>query len=140
MDHQKKKVTFRVNPIKQRNWIYKAYEREILHFQRQGDTLLQIINIYETRMNVRRRQNLQPDQHDLHYLYEMTKNMLRIISLINSYRYFQSRNEPLTEKNHCWFYEICNTHYLDLLRQINVRLNRINEKRNNDTVDFFVVE
>ena len=140
MAHQKKEIVFRVDPIKQRNWIYKGYEREILHFQRQGDTLLQIINIHETRMNIRRRQNLQQDQNDLIYLYEMTKNMLRIITLINCYRYFQSRNEPLTERNHCWFYEICNNYYLDLLRQINARLNRINEKRNNDTVDFFVVK
>lgn len=67
MAHQKKEIDFTVDPLRQRNWIYKSYERQILHFQRQGNRLLQIINIHETRMNIRRRQNLQPDQNELNY-------------------------------------------------------------------------
>ena len=139
MAHQKKEIDFTVDPLRQRNWIYKSYERQILHFQRQGNRLLQIINIHETRMNIRRRQNLQPDQNELNYLFEMTKNMLRIICLVRCYRYFQSINELLTERNHAWFCEILNNLYIDLLRQINAKLVSINEQRDN-TVDFFVVK
>lgn len=131
---------FRVDfPITQRNWIYKQHEQEILRLKGNGDRLLQIIKIQETRMNQRKRQKLEPNENDLYWLKQMTENMLRIISLINSYRYFQSKNEPLTLQNHSWFYEIATCNYLDLLKCFNVTLrNRINQKEN-DSVDFVIV-
>lgn len=139
MDYSKGKLFRKDFPITQRNWIYKRHEQEIVHLQRKGDRLLQIIKVQETEMNRKRQQKLQPNLNDLYTLNQMTENMLRIISLINCYRYLQSKCEPLTEQNHTWFYQIANSYYLHLLRCFNEKLKkRIIEKRN-DSVDFVIV-
>ena len=114
--------------VKQRNHIYKGYEREILSLQTQGDALLQKIKQQETKMNRAKQQNLQPNQNDLYTLDQMIKMLLRMLALIDSYRYFQARNEPMTNKNQSWFYDIANNYYLDTLKRFVVKLKvRVNQ-------------
>ena len=113
-----------------RNWIYKEHEQEILRLKTNGDRLLAIIKIQETKMNRKKQLQIKPDENELYWLKQMTENILRIISLINTYRYF-SKNEQLTQQNHNWFYEIATCYYLDLLKDFNITLkNRINQKEN----------
>ena len=117
-----------MSQVKQRNWIYKDYEREILSLQTQGDALLQQIKQHETKMNRAKQQNLQPNQNDLYTLDQMIKMLLRMLALIHGYRYFQARNEPMTDKNHSWFYDIANNYYLDTLKRFVVKLKvRVNQ-------------
>ena len=114
--------------VKQRNHIYKGYEREILSLQTQGDALLQKIKQQETKMNRAKQQTLQPNQNDLYTLDQMIKMLLRMLALIDSYRYFQARNEPMTDKNRSWFYDIANNYYLDTLKRFVVKLKvRVNQ-------------
>ena len=39
-----------MSQVKQRNWIYKGYEKEILYLQWRGNKLLEEINQHETKM------------------------------------------------------------------------------------------
>ena len=66
----------------------------------------------------------------------MTVNMLRIISLIETYRYFQAKNELVTKENYTWFYEIATCYYLDMVKNFNKRLKNVND---ND-IDFVIVK
>ena len=117
-----------MSQVKQRNWIYKDYEREILSLQTQGDALLQKIKQQETKMNRAKQQNLQPNQNDLYTLDQMIKMLLRMLALIDSYRYFQARNEPMTDKNRSWFYDIANNYYLNTLKRFVLKLKvRVNQ-------------
>ena len=72
-----------MSQIKQRNRIYKDYERKILFLQREGDALLQKIKQQETKMNRAKQQKLQPDQNNLYTLNEMIKKSLKMLSLIH---------------------------------------------------------
>ena len=117
-----------MSQVKQRNWIYKDYEREILSLQTQGDALLQKIKQQETKMSRAKQQNLQPNQNDLYTLDQMIKMLLRMLALIDSYRYFQARNEPMTDKNRPWFYDIANNYYLNTLQRFVLKLKvRVNQ-------------
>ena len=117
-----------MSQVKQRNHIYKSYEREILSLQTQGDALLQQIKQHETKMNRAKQQNLQPNQNDLYTLDQMIKMLLRMLALIDSYRYFQARNEPMTDKNRPWFYDIANNYYLNTLKRFVLKLKvRVNQ-------------
>ena len=117
-----------MSQVKQRNHIYKSYEREILSLETQGDALLQKIKQQETKMNRAKQQNLQPNQNDLYTLDQMIKMLLRMLALIDSYRYFQARNEPMTDKNRPWFYNIANNYYLNTLQRFVLKLKvRVNQ-------------
>ena len=117
-----------MSQVKQRNHIYKSYEREILSLQTQGDALLQKIKQQETKMNRAKQQNLQPNQNDLYTLDQMIKMLLRMLALIDSYRYFQARNEPMTDKNRPWFYDTANNYYLNTLQRFVLKLKvRVNQ-------------
>ena len=102
--------------VKQRNHIYKSYEREILSLQTQGDALLQQIKQQESKLNRAKQQNLQLNQNDLHTLEQMIKKFLRMLALLDSYRYFQAKNEPITDKNCHWFYYVTNEHFSNRLQ------------------------
>ena len=97
------------------NWIYKMYQKEIVYFAKQGETLLQNIKQYETMINEKRQKKLQTNENDMNKLIEMSKNVLRIITLIDCYRYLQLINEPFTQENQNWIYNLINSYYLYLL-------------------------
>ena len=118
----------KMSQIKQRNRIYKDYERKIRFLQREGDALLQKIMQQETKMNRTKQQKLQPDQNNLYTLNEMIKKSLKMLSLIHCYRYFQARNEPKTDENRFWFRDVVNNYYLNTLRRFVIKLKvRVNE-------------
>lgn len=125
--------------VKQRNAIYKSYEREILYLQRHGNKLLQKIKQQETKMNQRKQQNLQPNQKDLYMLNQMIKKLLRMLSMIDSYRYFQIIKEPLTYQNQTFFYEIANNYYEDILQRFVLKVKaRVNQLQIDRFVDFSI--
>ena len=118
----------RVN-IKQRNHIYKSYEREILSLKTQGGVLLQQIQQQESKLHQPKQQNLQVNQNDIHTLEQMIKKFLRMLALIDSYRYFQAKNEPITDKNCHWFYYVTNECFSNRLQhfvqKLRVGLNQL---------------
>ena len=113
-----------MSQVKQQNWIYKNYEEEILLFREKGDALLQKINQHETILNKKKQQKLQPNENDLNMLHQMVKALLKMLAVIKSYRYFQSINQPLTDENEVWFYQIFNNYYLDTTKHFNEKLKR----------------
>ena len=111
-----------MSQIKQRNLIYKSYQKEILYLQRQGNELLEKINQHETKMNQLKQQKLHPNQKDLFTLQQMTRQLLHMLALIYAYRYLQSMNEPLTNHKYSWFHNIVNSYYLKTLKCFNKKL------------------
>ena len=111
-----------MSQIKQRNWIYKGYEREILYLQCRGNELLEKINQHETKMNQLKQQKLQANQEDLYTLEQMTRQLLHMLALIYDNRYLQSMNEPLANHNYSWFHNIVNSYYLKTLKCFNEKL------------------
>ena len=111
------------------NRIYKSYQREILYLQRHGNKLLQKIKQQEIKMNQRKQQNLQPNEKDLYTLNEKIKKLLRMVAFINSYRYFQLKNEPLSYGNEAFFYQMANGYYKDTLQRFVFRLKQLHLDR-----------
>ena len=125
--------------VMQQNQIYKSYEREKLYLRRQGSKLLQKIKQQEMKMNQRKQQNLQPNQKDLYTLNQMIKKLLRMIAFIDTYRYFQIINEPLSYQNQTFFYEIANNYYEDTLQRFVLKVKaRVNQLQIDRFVDFTI--
>ena len=90
-------------------------------------------------MNQRKQQNLQPNQKDLYMLNQMIKKLLRMLSMIDSYRYFQIIKEPLTYQNQTFFYEIANNYYEDILQRFVLKVKaRVNQLQIDRFVDFSI--
>ena len=119
---------FRFRPYSKRSqkYIYEQNQQEILRLKTNGDRLLQII---QTWVNQR--------EYNLYYFKQITENILRIISLIETYRYFQAKNELITRENYTWFYQIAACYYLDTVENFNKRLKNLN---NNNDIDFVIVK
>ena len=73
--------------------------------------LLGQVQIQENYMNHKQNQNLKVDRYDLNELQEMVEKFLRILSLIDAYQYFQSKNKMLTDENIGRFLFIVNDDY-----------------------------
>ena len=83
--------------------------------------LLGQVQIQEDYMN----QKQKVDRYDLNELQEMLEKFLRILALIDTYRYFQNKNEMLTDENIGRFLFIVNNDY-------SVRINKfINDLKTN---------
>ena len=90
-------------------------------------------------MNRRKQQNLQPNQKNLYTLNQMIKKLLKMLAFIDSYRYFQIINEPLTYKNETFFYEIANNYYEDTLQRFVLKVKvRVNQLQIDRFVDFSI--
>ena len=120
------------------NEFYKSYDREILYLRREGSKLLQKIKLQETKMNLRKQQNLKPLLREVNLLNRMVKKLLKISAFIDSYKYFQIIKEPLTSYNERFFYKVANNYYKDALKQIVSKIKRINQLRIDDSVDFTI--
>ena len=68
--------------------IYQLYQKEIIFLERKADESLVEIIRHETKMNKRKQQKLQPDEGDVNQLHEMIISMLKMMAVIESYRYF----------------------------------------------------
>ena len=135
-------MDFRVRPYSKRSrkYIYEQNQQQIIDLQRNGDRLLQIIKIQETEMNRKTQLKQEPYEYDLYWLRHLTENMLRIISLIETYKYFQAKNEVVTRENYTWFYEISTSYYLHLTETFNRRLKNVNDNNIDNDIDIdFVI-
>ena len=59
-------------------------------------------------------------------------------AFIDTYKYFQLIKEPLTYGNADFFYQLANFYYEDALKEIVLKLKRINESHRNNSVDFSI--
>ena len=86
---------------------FTSFENEIRFLEKEGAMLLGQIQIQEQYMNEKQK----VDRYDLNQLQEMVEKFLRILSLIDAYRYFKSKNEMLSDENIGRFLFIVNNNY-----------------------------
>ena len=89
-------------------------------------------------MNQRRQMQLKPLLRQVNLLHRMMKKLIKISAFIDSYKYFQKIREPLTYDNTDFFYQLANFYYENGLREIVLKLKRINQLPRNDFVDFSI--
>ena len=118
--------------------LYQSYADEILYLRKEGSKLLRKIKLQEIKMNQRRQRQFEPLLIQLNLLDEMIKKLIKISAFIDSYKYFQKIREPLTYDNTDFFYQLANFYFENGLREIVLKLKRINQLRRNDFVDFSI--
>ena len=97
-----------------------SYENELRFLEKEGAILLAQVQIQEEYMSKKQK----VDQYDLNELQEMIEKFLRLLSLVDAYQYFQSKNEMLSDENFGNFLFIVNNDY-------SVRINKfINDLKN----------
>ena len=102
-----------------------SFENEIRFLEKEGSILLAQIQIQEEYMIKKQK----VDQYDLNELQEMIEKFLRLLSLVDAYQYFQSKNEILSDENLGNFLFIVNNDY-------SVRINKfINDLKMEMKVD-----
>ena len=72
-----------------------SFENEIRFLEKEGSILLAQIQIQEEYMSKKQK----VDRYDLNELQEMIEKFLRLLSLVDAYQYFQSKNEMLSDEN-----------------------------------------
>ena len=120
------------------NELYQSYDREILYLRKEGSKLLQKIKLQEIKMNQRKQQQLKPLLRQVNLLHRMMKKLIKISAFIDTYKYFQMIKEPLTYYNDKFFYQLASMYYEDALKEIVLKLKRINQLRIDDSVDFSI--
>lgn len=120
------------------NEFYKSYNREILYLRREGSKLLQKIKLQETKMNLRKQQKLKPLLRQVNLLTRMVRKLIKISAFIDTYKYFQILKQPLTRHNENFFHEVASNYYEDMLKDIVLKLKRINQSAIDRSVDFTI--
>ena len=120
MAHQKKEkeIDFKKETLAKKL----SFENEIRFLEKEGAMLLAQVQIQEDYMN----QKQKVDRYDLNELQEMVEKFLRILSLVDAYQYFQSKNEMLSDENLANFLFIVNNNYSV---RINKFINDLKEKK-----------
>ena len=72
-----------------------SFENEIRFLEKEGAILLAQVQIQEEYMSKKQK----VDRYDLNELQEMIEKFLRLLSLVDAYQYFQSKNEMLSDEN-----------------------------------------
>ena len=85
-----------------------SFENEIRFLEKEGSILLVQIQIQEQYMSKKQK----VDRYDLNELQEMVEKFLRLLSLVDAYQYFQSKNEMLSDENLSNFLFIVHNDYL----------------------------
>ena len=106
---QEKEIDFEKQTLEKET--FTSFENEIRFLKKEGAMLLGQVQIQENYMNHRKEKNLKVDRYDLNELQEMVEKFLRILSLIDAYQYFQSKNEMLTDEDIGRFLFIVNDDY-----------------------------
>ena len=122
----------------QNDELYKSYQREILYLRKEGSKLLQKIKLQEIKMNQRRQKRLKPLLRQVNLLHRMMKKLIKISAFIDTYKYFQMVKKPLSDDNETFFYQMASDHYEQALKQIVLKLKKINRLRMDDSVHFTV--
>ena len=120
MAHQKKEkeIDFKKETLAKKL----SFENEIRFLEKEGAMLLAQVQIQEDYMN----QKQKVDRYDVNELQEMVEKFLRILSLVDAYQYFQSKNEMLSDENLANFLFIVNNNYSV---RINKFINDLKEKK-----------
>ena len=74
------------------------FENEIDFLQKKGGVLLGSIQILQHYLDYKKK-NSKVDMDDINNLKEMIMKFLHILSLIDIYEYFQSKNQTITDVN-----------------------------------------
>ena len=115
--------------------LYESYSRQICHLRIKGSRLLQKIKLQEIKMNQRRQQNLKPHLKSIDLMAEMIRKLVKISAFIETYRYFQIMMRPL-QYQQSLFDEIANNYYDDMLKDIVLKIKRLDEWA--QSVDFTI--
>ena len=75
--------------------IKESFKEEICFLEKEGAITLANMHIQEQYMNEKKEVN----RYDVIEITDAVENFLRILSLMDAYRYFQSKNQALTDKN-----------------------------------------
>ena len=118
------------------NDLYESYSQEIFYLKRRGSKLLQKIRLHEIKMNRRKQQKLKPLLRQVNSLFRMVKKLIKISAFIETYKYFQIIKQPLTNYNESFFYEVASNYYEDMLKDIVLKIKKINQSRIDQSVDF----
>ena len=110
--------------------IYQLYQEEMNFFEKKVDELFEQIVILETKMTKRKQKKLQQDKRDLDQLYQMIIFFLKNIALIESYRYFQIEQIPLSNEKLPLFCSEINKHFENLLIILLLKI------KNEESIDF----
>ena len=84
-----------------------SFQNEIRFLEKEGAILLAQIKIQEEYMNGKQK----VDRYDINELQEMVEKFLRLLSLVDGYQYFQSKNQMLSDENFGNFLFIVNSNY-----------------------------
>ena len=117
--------------------LHESYSREIFYLKKQGSKLLRKIKRQEIKMNLRRQQKLKPHLRQVNLLTQMVKKLIKISAFIETYKYFQILKQPLV--NHqSFFHEVASNYYEDMLKDIVLKIKRINQSARDRSVDFTI--
>ena len=72
-----------------------SFQNEIRFLEKEGAMLLAQVQIQEEYMS--RKEKV--DRYDINELQEIVEKFIRVLSLVDAYQYFQSKNKPLTDEN-----------------------------------------
>ena len=97
--------------------IYKSYEQEILFLKVEAGMLLEQIKEQEMKLYQAKQQNLQVNSNDLNTLEQIIRKFIRMLALIDAYRFFQGKNQPITDLNCHWFYFVTDGCFSNRLQQ-----------------------
>ena len=75
--------------------IKESFEEEIRFLEKESAITLAYVHIQEQYMNEKKEVN----QYDVIEISDAIEKFLRILSLMDAYRYFQSKNQALTDEN-----------------------------------------
>ena len=116
-----------------RKYYYEFYSQEIYYLRINGSRLLQKIKLHEIKMNKRKQQNLKPYSKSIDLMNGMIVELVMISALIETYRYFQVTMRPFQLS---LFNEITNNYYIDMLKNIVLKIKRLNQST---VIDFTVI-
>ena len=100
-----------------------SFENEIRFLEKEGAILLAQVQIQEEYMSKKQK----VDRYDLNELQEMIEKFLRLLSLVDAYQYFQSKNKMLSDENLGNFLFIVNNDYSIRLNKF---INDLKKKKN----------
>ena len=95
--------------------IWKFYEKEIIFFETKTTELLLKTILHETKIEKMKQQKLRISEEDIDQLLELIKLTLKMIAVVETYKYFQMLRIPPSEENNEMFYARREQHFENLL-------------------------
>ena len=95
MNNEKKEEEEEIHFEKETLAIKESFEEEIRFLEKEGAITLAYVHIQEQYMNEKKEVN----RYDVIEISDAIEKFLRILSLMDAYRYFQLKNQALTDEN-----------------------------------------